>query len=158
MNACTWKEFATQAPQLAAFGKRLLMGESDVAIAMMATVAPDGTPHMAPVCPIFAGDDLFLSAGRQTPKVADLRNDGRFVLHAFLGDNDEEFQIAGRAAVVTDPAEIAAVHAAIRFAFQPDDPVFCLGLERCLWGYWEKVGQPGTYPVRKRWRAGQSGA
>ena len=42
---------------------------------------------------------------------------------------------------------------AISFVFRKDDPIFALDIESCLWGYWEKVGQPGTYPVRKRWVA-----
>jgi len=63
-------------------------------------------------------DDVFLSAGAHTPKVADLR--------------------------------------AIPFAaFQRSDPIFRLSIDRALWVYWERVGQPNTRPVRRRWRSGQ---
>jgi hypothetical protein len=76
------------------------------------------------------------------------------VLHAFLGANDEEFQVAGRAAEVLDETQRSAVHAAIPFAaFQRADPVFRLDVERALWVYWERVGQPDTRAVRRRWTA-----
>jgi hypothetical protein len=86
--------------------------------------------------------------------VRDLRASGAYVLHAFLAENDEEFQVAGTAEEVTDGAERAAVHEAIPFpAFEKEDPIFRLGIDRSLWVYWENVGQPDTRPVRRRWRA-----
>jgi hypothetical protein len=113
-------------------------------------------PHLSPVCPIFCGADLYLSAGTHTPKAGDLRGSGRYVLHAFLGANDEEFQVAGRALEVDDPAERAAVHAAIPFAaFKVNDPIVRLSIDRALWVYWERVGKPDTSPVRRRWPPGR---
>jgi hypothetical protein len=71
---------------------------------------------------------------------------------AFLGKNDEELQLAGRASGVLDAGERARVHAAIPFAaFGRSDPIFRLGIERALWVFWERVGQPDTRPVRRRW-------
>ena len=111
-------------------------------------------PHLSPVCPIFCGPHVYVSAGARTPKVEDLRGTGAYALHAFLGRNDEEFQLMGRTHEIADPAERATVHAAIRFgSFQRDDPIFCLDIERALWVHWERVGQPDTRPVRRRWRA-----
>src|SRR5262245_65151763 len=92
----TWSDFERRAPDLAAAGRRLLIGSDGVAIGFLASAA-GGRPHLSPVCPIFCSDDLYLSAGSHTPKVADLRSSGGFVLHSFLGANDEEFQIGGRA-------------------------------------------------------------
>ena len=149
----SWSELEERAPEFGAAGRRLLIGADGVAIGFLASVAPDGAPHLSPVCPIFCADDVYLSAG-PTPKVADLRGSGRYVLHAMLGANDEEFQIAGRAVEVSDPVERAAVHAAIRFAaFGRADPLFRLSIERSLWVYWERVGQPDTKPVRRRFRS-----
>ena len=54
------------------------------------------------------------------------------------------------AAPVTDAAERDSVHVAITFQFERADPIFSLDVDRCFWGYWEKVGQPGTYPVKER--------
>jgi hypothetical protein len=145
-----------EAPELTRRGRRLFGGES--AIGFLSTGARDARPRIAPVSPIFALHDLYLSIEKDTPKRFDLLNDGRYMLHAFLGKDDEEFQVPGRAALVSDAAERASVHAAITFQFQSADPIFALDLERCFWGYWENVGQPGTYPVKERWVAPSSGA
>ena len=154
----SWAEFEASSPELAAAGRRLLIGADGVAIGFLASVAASGVPHLSPVCPIFSAHHLYVSAGVHTPKVADLRASGAYVLHAFLGASDEEFQVAGHAAEVQDPAERAAVHAAIRFAaFQKTDPIFRFSIERALWVYWERVGQPDTRAVRRRWEARPGG-
>jgi hypothetical protein len=150
----SWAEFEQRAPEFGAAGRRLLIGADGVAIGFLASVARDGAPHLSPVCPIFSRSDVYLSAPERRPKVADLRASGRYVLHAMLGASDEEFQIAGRAFEVGDAGERAAVHAAIRFAaFGVEDPIFRLAIERALWVFWERVGQPDTRPVRRRFRS-----
>jgi ribosomal protein S18 acetylase RimI-like enzyme len=104
------------------------------------------------VCPIFRGEHLYLSVGAHTPKARDLRERSGWALHAFLGESDEELQLSGQAAEVHDAGERAAVHDAIPFAaFQRDDPIFRLDLERALWVHWERAGQPDTVAVRRRW-------
>lgn len=146
-----WREFAAAAPDFAAAAERLLTQESGVAIGFLATVGRQ--LHLAPVCPIFCEPGVFLSAGRTTPKRRDLEEDGRYVLHAFLAANDEEFRIAGRAVLIGAPDERARVHAAIRFgAFDRGDPIFRLDITSAMWGYWENVGRPGTRPIRRIWR------
>ena len=150
----SWAAFEASAADFARAGRRLLVGADGVAIAFLATVSGRGRPHLAPVCPIFCGDDLVLSVGARTPKRGDLSERGAYVLHAFLGKDDEEFQIAGDAHEVSDSGERAAVHGAIPFAaFNREDPIFRLEIERCLWCLWENVGQPNTRPIRRRWRA-----
>lgn len=144
--------FAAAVPEFAAAARRLFVGADGVAIGFLATVSASARPHLAPVCPVFCGDELYLVAAAHSPKASDLRANGAFVLHAFLGANDEELQLAGRAHEVEEPAERAAVHAAIPFAsFQRSDPIFRLGLERALWVHWECPGQPDTKAVRRRW-------
>jgi len=151
----SFSEFEAIAPEFAAAARRLMIAADGVAIAFLATVARDGRPHLSPVCPIFCDADLYLSAGIHTPKASDLQG-GHFVLHAFLAANDEEFQLAGRACLVDAEAERAAVHGAIPFkAFGRDDPIFRFSIERALWVYWERVGQPDTKPVRRRWKASE---
>jgi hypothetical protein len=148
----SWSEFDKAAPEFGAAGRRLLVGPDGVAIGFLASVGAHGAPHLSPVCPIFSSTRLYVSAGAHTPKAADLRASGRYVLHALLGANDEEFQVAGRALEVSDPAECSAVHSAIPFAaFKTTDPIFQLSIERVLWVYWERVGQPDTKPIRRRW-------
>ncbi len=147
-----WADFSRTAPAFAEAGRRLFVKEDGIAIGFLASVSPEGRPHLAPVCPIFCGEELYLSAGAHTPKVRDLREHGAYVLHAFLAPNDEELQIAGRAHEVTGADERAAVHAAIPFpAFGREDPIFRFDVERAFWVHWERVGTPETYPVRRRW-------
>lgn len=147
----SWSVIATREPELAQAGRRLLEGPDGVAVAYLATAARDSAPRVAPVCPIFALDDLYVCATTRSPKRRDLERDGRFCLHAALGANDEEFQVSGRAQRVLDAAEITSVHAAIRFTFHAADPIFRLDIARCLHACWINVGQPGTRAVRRRW-------
>lgn len=143
-----WREFAQAAPDFAAAGLRLLTQESGVAIGFLATV--HRSLHLAPVCPIFCENGVYLSVGASTPKRRDLDRDGRYVLHAFLAANDEEFRIAGRAAIVPGEHDRARVQSAIQFgAFGRDDPIYRLDIETAMWGYWENVGKPGTRPIRR---------
>lgn len=152
----SWADFARRDPELAGAARRRLVGEDGVAIGFLATASGAGVPHLSPVCPVFCGAHLYLSAGTSTPKVRDLRENGAWVLHAFLGENDEELQVAGRSVEVREPAERAAVHEAIPFAaFRREDPIFRLDFERALWVYWERVGQPDTRAVRRRWIASE---
>jgi len=145
-----WDDFARVAPEFAAAGRRLLTPHGDVSIGFLATVG--ASLHLAPVCPIFCAPGVYLSVGRSTSKRRDLDRDGRYVLHAFLAANDEEFRIAGRGACVFDEAERERVHRAIRFgAFDRSDPVFSLDIESSMWGYWKNAGRPGTRPVRRLW-------
>jgi hypothetical protein len=149
-----FRAFEAAAPDLAGAARRLLIGADGVAIGFLATVNASGLPHLSPVCPVFEGGDLYVVAAEHSPKTADLRATGAFVLHAFLGANDEELQLAGRAAEVESTAERASVHAAIPFAaFRTSDPIFRLDVERALWVHWERAGQPDTKAVRRRWRA-----
>ncbi len=151
-HAGSFAALEAEAPEFGAAARRLFVGADGVAIGFLATVSAHGLPHLSPVCPIFCGEDLYLSAGARTPKAADLRAPGVYVLHAFLAANDEELQLAGRAVEVDGARERAAVHAAIPFAaFQKSDPIFRLGIERALWVFWERVGQPDTRAVRRRW-------
>lgn len=145
-----WADFEQANPDLAAAGRRLLTPQGDVSIGFLATIGD--ALHLAPVCPIFCAPGVYLSVGRRTPKRRDLDGDGRYVLHAFLATNDEEFRIAGRAMCVRDETERGRVHGAIRFgAFDRSDPLYVLDVESSMWGYWENVGRPGTRPVRRQW-------
>ena len=155
----SWAEFDRAAPDLASAGRRLLVGPDGVAIGFLATVGSSSKPHISPVCPVFCGHHLYLVAGARTPKLRDLRASDAFSLHAFLGEEDEEFQVSGFSAEVFDPGERAAVHEAIPFgAFKKDDPIFRLIIERALWVYWERAGKPDTKAIRRRWPPGRGAA
>jgi 4-carboxymuconolactone decarboxylase len=145
-GALAWSAFAAQSAELAAAGERLLSG-----VAYLATVRADGSARVAPVCPIFARGELYLSVVTESPKRCDLARDGRFALHAALGHDDEEFQVSGRAAQVVDAEELAAVHAAIRFTYDASHPVFRLRVASALHARWDAPGTPAMRCVRERW-------
>jgi hypothetical protein len=44
------------------------------------------------------------------------------------------------------------VISSIKFgAYNPEDPIFRLGIGRALWVRWEDVGKGGTKPIRRSW-------
>jgi len=159
----SWSEFVAQAPEIAARGSVLLTsgtkqnpgGKSWYGIGFMATVRPDGTPHLSPVCPIVTQGRMFVAA--VPPKRDNLEQNGSYVLHAFLGGDDAEFQIAGHAIAVDFDPYIEAVKKAVEGTGMLSDPdskerIFELDVERAFDAVWVDVGQPGTYAERRSWR------
>ncbi len=155
----TWAEFAEAAPEMAALGSEL---RAEFGLAFLATVRRDGSPRNHPVCPFIVRGQLFIATNPKSPKRHDLRRDGRYVLHMLPGENDAEFQVRGRVRLVEDAETQAMVLAeGPRAGVQPDGALLNLSpeellfeydVEEALSGHWENVGQPDTYPVRKRCR------
>jgi hypothetical protein len=151
-GAASWRDFESAAPELAEVGARLLHHPNRGEVGILATVDASGRPRVAPVCPIFCGDGVYLSVGAHTPKLGDLRRTGRYALHAQVGADDLEFQISGVAREVTDAAEHERVVAAIPFpSYNPHDPVFELEIERALVVTWPEGGERGS---KQAWAAG----
>jgi hypothetical protein len=97
----TWREFADQAPELAAFGESRYASE----VAYLGTVRTDGSPRVHPVTPII-GDQLYLFMEPTSPKRLDLLRDPRYTLHCSVEDQNGgngEFYVRGRAALTDDP-------------------------------------------------------
>ena len=96
----SWKEFAHQAPELAAFGAaRFSSG-----VAYLGTVRADGGPRVHPVTPI-VGEQLFLFMEPTSPKGKDLQRDPRYQLHCSVEDSSGgggEFYVTGRATLTSD--------------------------------------------------------
>ena len=144
-----WDEFATAAPELAAFGAKRL----ETKVAYLATVRRDGSPRVHPVSPFVAKGHLFVYMEPTSPKGHDLRRDGRYSLHCSVADiegGEGEFFISGRAALSDDPEvrEIAFA-AAKEVGFTPQDRyiLFELSVESCLATTY-RTGEP----VRTRWK------
>ena len=94
--AVTWGEFERAEPGLAEAGRALLY-QFGVGFAFLATVGRDGGPRMHPMCPLIHDGGLyaFIVPG---PKQADLHRDGRYALHSFpCEDNEDAFYCTGRA-------------------------------------------------------------
>jgi hypothetical protein len=74
-------------------------------VAFIATIAADGSPRCNPVQPVICEGRLLLFVEPTSPKVDDLRHDGRFAMHSLI-DNPTgmggEFSVKGRAKAITD--------------------------------------------------------
>lgn len=97
----SWADFGEEAPHLEALGRRRL----ERRIAYLATIRADGSPRVHPVSPFIDGGCLAIYMEPTSPKVADLRRDGRYALHCGVEDNEGgegEFYVIGRAEEITD--------------------------------------------------------
>lgn len=99
----TWSELAAREPELADSGRALLY-QFGVGLGFLATVRADGGPRTHPICPLLHGGRL-LAFVVPSPKLEDLRRDGRYALHCFPPAEDEDaFYVTGRAHEVHDRA------------------------------------------------------
>ncbi len=123
----SWKEFAAQAPELAAFGKiRFASG-----VAYLGTLRADGGPRVHPVTPII-GDQLFLFMEPTSPKGKDLQRDPRYTLHCSVADSnggDGEFYVRGHATFTNDPLVREQAMRAASYAPQDRYILFVLAIE-----------------------------
>jgi len=98
-----WPDFQSQQPDLAGQGAGLLY-HFGVGLAFLATVRADGGPRVHPMCPVLTGAGLYAFIV-PSPKQADLHRDGRYAMHSFpLDDNEDAFYLSGVASHVQDPA------------------------------------------------------
>ena len=154
----SWQAFSTAEPELAAEGRRLLY-QFGVGLAFLSTVRPDGGPRVHPMCPLI--DDLGLYAFLiPSPKRDDLHRDGRYAMHSFpADDNEDAFSLRGRAR----PAEYPETRRALERQFReerklselPDgfeeQELFVFGIEGCLHTITKGHGDP--VPRHRVWRA-----
>ncbi len=98
----TWGEMQDEAPEIEATGRALLY-QHGVGLGFLATVGADGSPRVHPMCPLLheAGIFAFIIP---SPKQRDLHRDGRYAMHSYPREDDEDaFFLAGLAAHVQDP-------------------------------------------------------
>jgi Pyridoxamine 5'-phosphate oxidase len=99
----TWSAFRSTRPDLADAG-RALFYQHGVGLGYLATVRPDGGPRLRPVCPLLVEDGLYAFV-IPSPKRNDLLRDGRYALHSFpCDDNEDAFSVTGRAESRDDPS------------------------------------------------------
>jgi hypothetical protein len=141
----SWKEFAQQAPELAAFGAARFGG----GVAYLGTLRADGSPRIHPVTPIL-GEQLFLFMEPTSPKGKDLQRDARYTLHCAvenMGGGAGEFSISGRATLTADPhLREQAVKAA---PYKPSDRyiLFVLSVESAFMNtYVDGKSNPRRWP------------
>jgi hypothetical protein len=167
----SWEEFERAAPDLAAVAHRLWPGISALnrgdplpapgpcfSVAFLATARRDGSPRLHPFCPILATGRLFAAIPLLSPKGNDLRRDGRCVIHAQPGPEDDELCIRAVGSEVEDSAlrgNVRHVVMASRVGGMIEtvssDPLFEFDLVRIDIARWLDVGQPGTRALRQHW-------
>jgi hypothetical protein len=154
----TWGELELQRPDLAAAGRALLY-QHDVGLAFLATIRPDSGPRLHPMCPLLSADGLFAFI-IPSPKQADLRRDGRFAMHSFpCEDNEDAFYITGRARLVGRPdlrARLATQFVAERAQFGVPSPgeadaLFEFEIDGCL--HTTTAGHGDFAPQHSIWHA-----
>jgi hypothetical protein len=146
----SWAEFEDAAPEIARIGRALLERHH---MAYLATVRKDGSPRVHPVSPFIIDGRLLVATPPNSPKAADQLRDGRYMLHALPGEDDAEFSVGGRTSVVTDGPVRQAILKESPHWVKPEDCIFAYDVEAAATAYWVNAGKPGTYPVRRTWRA-----
>ncbi len=104
----TWGDFRNEEPALAEAGRDLLY-HFGVGLAFLATTRKDGAPRLHPICVVMAGDGLY---GLIIPslKLKDLLRDGRYALHSYpMEHNEDAFYVTGRAEERPDAATRSGV-------------------------------------------------
>ena len=154
----SWAEFAHARPDLAEAGRRLLY-QFGVGLGFLATVRPDGGPRLHPMCPLVT-EDALVGFLQPSPKRQDLHRDGRYALHCFPpDDNEDAFMVSGRALLVKDPGRrqraTAQFLAERQLTTTPPgfvgQDLFEFYLERCLWT--ATSGHGDWNPQHTIWRA-----
>jgi hypothetical protein len=148
----SWAEFEAAAPTLAATGRALLY-QFGAGLAFLATTRADGGPRLHQICPTVFEGQLYAFI-TSSPKRRDLLRDGRYALHTFLGDSDEEFMLLGRASVEDDSALYAAVASALQATGvrqEHDDLLFTFEIVRAFHSGYKGSSAAPDPPVRSRW-------
>lgn len=98
----SWGDFKAQQPNLAREGADLLY-HFGVGLAFLGTVRADGGPRLHPMCPLLTDTGLYAFIV-PSPKQRDLHRDGRYAMHSFpLEDNEDAFYLSGVARYTQDP-------------------------------------------------------
>ncbi len=156
----SWKEFSLQEPELANFGKRMLLqGGAPTGFGFLATLRNDGAPRLHPISLVFSDDRLFVFIPPESPKCSDLRRDGRYALQAFPPPANEygiEFYISGVAGCIVDPDIRRDVIARTGVHVEEHEQLFELCLDRAMYTNLAERGTPQEHPSHRIWRACRS--
>ena len=144
-----WSGFETEAPELAAEGRRLLYARGD-GEALLVTVRGNDLPRIHPVNVGVVDGGLYVFL-LPSAKRSDLEHDGRYALHTHQDPAaPDEFSVRGRAAVVGDQDVRARV--ADAWPFDVDDTYLRveLSVEQAILGLRGADEWPPRY---RRWSA-----
>ena len=133
-----WGEFETEAPALAALGKRVLHRK----IAFLATLKEDGAPRLHPVRPCIGQGHLFVFI------------DGRYALHGAVNEANglsPEIFITGSAAAADDTGKRTVAEEVWGEPVPDKYTLFEFFVDYLLITEYDETRQP----FRRRWRAPQ---
>ena len=154
----SWSEFAAAEPQLAA-AIRALLQQYGPGMGYLATVRPDGGPRVHPVSPVLTDDGLYCFLV-DSPKRRDLERDGRYALHSYPPEeNDDEAYVSGRAVPVRDAVVIDRLADALNASPAVDWRLFELTIDVAMLRRHGPAGAlplataPRTVPLTRTWRA-----
>jgi hypothetical protein len=154
----SWSDFVTAEPTLAA-GIRALLQQYGPGMAYLATVRADGAPRIHPVSPVITDEGLYCFIVN-SPKRRDLDRDGRYALHTFPAeDNDDEAYLSGRAIPVRDQRVITDLADALRASAAVDWRLYELLIDTATLRRHGPVGAlplaavPAVRPKARTWRA-----
>ncbi len=154
----TWGDLESSNAAMADAGRALLY-QFGVGLAFLGTVRKDGVARLHPVCPLITDDCMYLFV-IPSAKRNDLLRDGRYALHSFPCDtNEDAFGMSGTARLVVDDArrrELGDQFAAERASFgsphpAAEDLLFELSLDSCFLTRTTGHGDPN--PQHQHWRA-----
>jgi len=168
----SWGSFRRDAPDIAAVADLVWPGVVALhrdgrppslgpcfAVAYLATVRPDGAPRLHPFCPVIADDRLFAAIPISSPKGHDLRRDGRCVIHAMPGPEDNEFCVRAVATEVLDAETRGLVYAVVASSgvsgmanTVANDPLFEFDITQVDVARWLDIGKASTRAVRGRYK------
>lgn len=104
----TWGEFREENPELARLGQGLFY-QFGVGLAFIATVRSDGGPRLHPFCPLVTSAGIW-GLLLPSPKRDDLHRDGRYAIHSFpADDNEDAFYVTGQGRYVSDDSVMSQV-------------------------------------------------
>lgn len=148
--AVSWDVFAAADPDLAAAARRLFRrGEIDEGL--LATVRGEGLPRIHPVYVGFVDGRLLTVALASSAKTRDLREDGRYSLHAHQDPAAPDELLVRGVAVEVSPGELRdAARAAWAFAIE-DNALFELRVAQVTLG--ARADADVWPPVYRSWHA-----
>ena len=147
MISVSWKDFESNVPELAEFGRERLHGQ----VSYFATIRKNNLPRLHPVTPIIGEGHLYLFMEPTSPKQHDLIRGSAYVLHSSVADNDGsngEFQLTGYADRVRDARPRQQAVALAPYEPEAHHILFELGILEAL-----STVYRDDAPVRARWKA-----
>ena len=147
----SWADLEAADPDLANRGQALLE-RSGRGTGLLATVRDDLPPRIHPMSVEIVEGHLLTVVLGGSAKARDLQADGRYALHSHQDPaKPDEFQVRGRASVVTDPEFRARAMARWPFEVGAEDLVVELRIQHALLG--ERPDADAWPPVYRSWRA-----